>query len=283
MQDVIIIGHGPAGISAAIYLKRSNISVTVIGKDLGALDGYTSIIENYYGFSEPISGEKLINNGIQQVINMDVHHLWDDVISIQEISGGFQINTQKSSYQSKAIVLATGKVRTGLKLPGFTTFRGKGISMCAACDGYFYRKKRIGIVGNGAYMQHELAYLSRLTDQITVFTHGSSLSVSIDAPVVTEPIISFNGLQKLTHIQTNQNIYPLDGVFVAIGAPSSLEFASQLGLIVENGSVVVDENFQTNIPGLFAAGDIIGGKLQIAKAVGDGMNTADAVLKYLKR
>jgi thioredoxin reductase (NADPH) len=102
-------------------------------------------------------------------------------------------------------------------------------------------------------------------------------------PVVKDKITKFVGTEKITHIETKNGSYPIEGVFIALGIPSSVEFASQLGVIIEKNNLVVDANYMTNIPGLFAAGDIIGGKLQIAKAVYDGMNAADAIYSYLKK
>lgn len=283
MHDVIVIGHGPAGISTAIYLKRSNVDVVVIGKDLGALDGYVDVIENYYGFAKPIPGEALIKNGIQQAENLGIEMIKDDVIALIDLGEGFQVKTTKRHIESKTVVLATGKTRTKLNMPGFNTYLGKGISMCATCDGYFYRKKSIAVIGNGPYMAHELSVLKRLSEHITVFTNGKQLETQVDVPVVTTPLQSFKGTTRITHIETiDAKLHTADGVFIAIGAPSSLEFASQLGVIVEKGHVIVDEKHMTNVPGLFAAGDIIGGKLQIAKAVHDGLNTADAIVSYLK-
>jgi thioredoxin reductase (NADPH) len=282
MRQATIIGCGPAGISTAIYLKRSNIDCLVIGKDFGALKDYPKTIENYYGFKDPISGNALISGGIDQAKRLGIEVITDDVIALFDRGSFFEIKTKSDTFTSKTVILATGKVRLTLDVPGFRTYKGKGVSMCAACDGYFYKKKKLAVIGSGAYMQNELNYLKRLTDDITVFTNGDTLTDTLDLPVIFEPLKALIGDQKVTHIETHLNKYPVDGVFLAIGAPSSLEFASQLGVIVEKGNVSVDENYQTNIPGLFAAGDIIGGKLQIAKAVYDGMNTADSVIKYLK-
>jgi len=282
MKKVIIIGYGPAGISAAIYLKRAGIDPLVIGKDLGALEGYADLIENYYGFSEPIEGKKLIEQGIEQAKRLKIEVLHDSVISLKPGETGFTVVTTKHKYQAHSVLLSTGKTRTTLNIPGFIKYRGKGISLCATCDGYFYRKKKLAIIGCGAYMLHELEYLNRLTSDITVFTHGNDLDSDLEYPIIKDQILSFKGTDKVTHIETTQGLYPIDGVFIALGVPSSIDFASQLGVIVEKNSLVVDENYQTNVEGLFAAGDIIGGKLQIAKAVYDGMEAADAIYQYLK-
>jgi thioredoxin reductase (NADPH) len=282
MEKVVVIGCGPAGISTAIYLKRSNIDVLVVGKDMGALDGYTDLIENYYGFKEPISGDLLVKNGIEQAKRLGIKIISDDVIALVDAGNFFKIKTKHDTYESLTVVLATGKVRQVLKIPGFTKFKGKGISLCAMCDGYFYKKKKIAVIGSGAYMQHELSHLKLLTDDITVFTNGEVLDQPVDVHVINDPIQEFVGEHRVTSIKTTHSTYEIQGVFLAIGAPSSLEFASQLGVIIDKNSVVVDGNYQTNINGLFAIGDIIGGKLQIAKAVYDGMNAADSIIKYLK-
>lgn len=283
MKQVVIIGYGPAGISAAIYLKRTGIDAVVIGKDLGALEGYDDLIENYYGFAQPIEGKNLILNGIDQAKRLGIEVVTDSVIALKQDEDGFYIATTKHKYHAKTVLLATGKTRTTLNIPGFVKYRGKGISMCATCDGYFYRKKKLAIVGCGAYMLHELEYLNRISSDVTVFTHGNKLEKDIENPINYDVITSFVGEEKITHIQTNNGLFPADGVFIALGIPSSIDFASQMGVVVEKNSLVVDKNYMTNVEGLFAAGDIIGGKLQIAKAVYDGMQVADSIYRYLKK
>lgn len=283
MKKIIIIGYGPAGISAAIYLKRAGINPLVIGKDFGALEGYLDPVENYYGTGGPISGAELISSGIEQAKKLGIDIISDAVISLKTIDNHFIVTTQHETYESKTVLLATGKTRTTLNRPGFKTFKGKGISLCATCDGYFYRRKKIAIVGCGPYMLHELEYLSRMTKDITVFTDGQTLKQDVSYPVVTEKIKRFVGTDRITHIDTENQSYDVHGVFIALGTPSSLEFASQLGVIIDKNNLVVDQNYQTNIEGLFAAGDIIGGKLQIAKAVYDGMHVADSIYNYLHK
>ncbi|RJX23992.1 MAG: thioredoxin reductase [Acholeplasma sp.] len=281
MKSVVIIGYGPAGISAAIYLKRQGIEPLVIGKDLGALEGYESEIENYYGLPNPILGKDLIRNGIEQAKHLGIEVITDSVISVKSLEDGFTVITPHAQYETKVVLLATGKTRRTMHRAGFSKFKGKGISMCATCDGYFYRRKKVAIIGCGPYMMHELEYLRKISSDITIFTDGNPLNYEVDVPVVTEKIVEFIGDEKLSAIKTESQIYPINGVFIALGIPSSVEFASQLGVIIEKNNLQVDENYMTNVPGLFAAGDVIGGKLQIAKAVYDGMNAADAIYQYL--
>ncbi len=282
MKKIVIIGYGPAGATAALYLKRYGLEPLVIGKDLGALEGYNDVVENYYGHPQPIVGSKLIQAGVDQIKNFGIEVITDSVISLKQGETGFVISTTKQTFESETVLLATGKTRQTLNIPGFKKFRGKGISLCATCDGYFYRRKKLAIVGCGLYMQHELEYLNRVSQDVTVFTHGNELQCDVENPVITDKIIGFKGDEKISHLVTEKGEYPIDGVFIALGVPSSIDFASQLGVIVEGNNITVDEKYQTNIEGLFAAGDIIGGKLQIAKAVHDGMMVADTIYTYLK-
>lgn len=281
MKDIIIIGYGPAGISAAIYLKRQGVNPLVIGKDLGALEGYDDKVENYYGFKSPIDGKDIIKNGIEQAKMLGIDIITDAVIALKSIENYFEIVTQHQTYQAKAVLLATGKTRRTMNRNGFVKFRGKGISMCAMCDGFFYRRKKIALIGCGAYMLHELDFLKKMTKEIIIFTDGKSLDTPVAFPVVIQKIVKFGGSETLEFIETTDHTYEVNGAFIALGTPSSIEFASQLGVIIEKNSLVVDKNYMTNIKGLFAAGDIIGGKLQIAKAVYDGMMASDAIYNYL--
>ncbi len=284
MKKAIIIGYGPAGISAAIYLKRSGLDPIVIGKDYGTFSYDEIHIENYYGFEHPINGRELIDNGIAQAKRLGIEIIFDSVLDLREtFNNSFEVVTETKTFETETVLLATGKQRLQLNIPGFRKYRGKGISFCATCDGFFYRRKKLAIIGCGPYMQQELKELENLSDDITVFTNAKELSQPVDHPVVTDKITAFKGDQKITSIETANGSYPVDGIFVAIGTPSSIDFAQKLGVVVERSSLVVDDHYQTNVSGLFAAGDVIGGKLQIAKAVYDGMMVADAINKYIKQ
>lgn len=282
MYDTIIIGKGPAGISAAIYLRRYNKNVLVIGKDNGALyDGV--MIDNYYGFPGGISGTELIERGVKQAEEFGVTVLQEEVIAIDKLEH-FTITTNKNTYESKTVLLATGKPRTSLKIKGFQTYKGKGISFCVTCDGFFFRGKRLALIGYNDFMLHELKDMEFLTDKITVFTNGNTLTVPVDYPVVTEKITEIAGENEVANkIITETGSFDVDGIFVALGSPGAVDFATRIGAIVDGTNILVNENFETNIEGLYAAGDTIGGTLQIAKAAADGMHAGAAIKKQLKK
>jgi thioredoxin reductase (NADPH) len=281
MHDVIVVGGGPAGISAAVYLKRFKLDVLILMKDYGTL-AKTDHIENYYGFAEPITGTKLVENGIAQATKMGIPIHREEVLSI-DFFDTFTVKTTKNEYPTVAVLLATGASRTGLKVKGFREFEGKGISFCAVCDGFIYRNKAIGVVGSGEFMLEELEVLRNFSKNVTVFTNGEMLSVDVHGiPVVTEKLETIAGDDVLRSVSTNRQTYPLDALFVAVGTPSASDFALRMGAFLNKSDIAVDTNFMTNIPGLFAAGDCIGGFYQIAKAVSDGAHASVAINKYIR-
>lgn len=280
MFDSIIIGMGPAGIEAGIYLKRYGLNALVIGKDLGALEKAHEI-ENYYGVGK-ISGIDLAKNSLKNALNLEVMINKDEVIAIEYGDNCFIVKTTKNEYQAKTILIATGKARNSFQLA--KEYEGKGVSYCATCDGFFYRKKKIGIVGYNEYMLSELNALLPLTKDITVFTNGETLNVNIPnaIPVVTTKITKLGGSDKLQFVICEDKEYQLDGLFIALGSQNAFTLAKHLGLEINNNNLVVDKNYMTNVPGIFAAGDVIGGLLQVVKAASDGANAAYNIKEYLR-
>jgi len=287
--DVIIIGKGPAGISASVYLARAGYSVLVIGKDRGALER-AETIENYYGFQEPITGADLVERGIAQALRFGVTVLSEEVVSLA-FEDTFIARTVDREYRATALLVATGKQRMVLRIPGFEEFRGKGVSFCATCDGFFYRNRKVAVIGSGDYAASELAELLHFTKDITLFTNGANLATKLLPPeitVVTDKITAFTGNERLTGITVDsqsqsQSEYPVDGVFVAVGTAGAADFAAKLGVEVSLSDIVVDSSFMTNLPGIFAAGDCVGGLLQVSKAVADGAIAAKGLISFLKK
>ena len=279
MYDTIVIGNGPAGISGAIYLKRFNYNVLVIGKDLGALEG-DHYIDNYYGLKH-IKGSDLINSGIEQARDLGIDVLKDEVVAIEYGANGFVVKTINSTYETKTVFLTAGKPRTKLLIGSLKEYEGKGISYCAICDGFFFRNKKIGIVGNSYYMKNELEVLKKFSNDITVFTNGLDTDV-LDTKVVKDKLVTFTGDEnKLTGLDTPNAHYDLDACFIAIGSANATSFAKHLGLQIDEKDNIVVNNFMTNIPGIFAGGDIIGGLAQVSKAVCDGALASLEMKKYL--
>jgi thioredoxin reductase (NADPH) len=197
----------------------------------------------------------------------------------------FMVVTSHAHYKTRTVVFATGKSRLGLRVPGFEELKGKGISFCATCDGFFFRDKKLAVIGAGDYAAHELKDLQSFSKDITLFTNGKqsvSSLIPADIPVIHEPITEFFGTEKLEAIRTEDGgQFPLDGAFIAIGTANAADFAVKTGITMNGTHISVNKDFMTNIPGIFAAGDCVGGLFQVAKAVSDGAHAGIGVVNYL--
>lgn len=286
LYDVIIIGKGPAGISAALYAKRANLNVLVIGKDGGALEK-TKEIDNYYGFTNTISGKELLINGINQAKRLNISIETDEVVNIK-FDGIYYVETRNNTFEAKTLILATGTSRKKPLIKGVKEFEGRGISYCAICDAFFYRNKDVSILGSGDYALSEARTLLPIAKSVSILTNGEELVQNrgfdeeefIIQEKKIEEIIGADSVNKVkftdgTHIETQ-------GVFIAIGVASSTDLAKKIGAVTKDNSIVVDENMATNVPGLYACGDCTGGLLQISKAVYEGAKAGLSAIKYLR-
>ena len=285
MYDTIIIGKGPAGITAALYLKRANINCLIIGKDGGALEK-ASIIENYYG-CQKINAKELLLKGINQAIDLGIKIETDEVVGISFNEKGYTITTRNNEYYSKSLILATGTSRKNPAIEGLEKFEGRGISYCAVCDAFFYRGKNVGVIGSGDYAIHEINELSPIVNTVTLLTNGEKLEAEIrdeNLDVIETKIESFTGENNLEQVHFKDGTKKaLDGIFLAIGTASTTDLAKKIGIILNDKSIVVDENMHTNIDGVFACGDCTGGIFQISKAVYQGTVAALETIQYLRR
>jgi len=283
MRDVVIIGKGPAGLSAAIYLKRANLDVLVIGKDLGSL-ATAEAVENYYGFVNPISGPELLALGLAQAERLGTEIITDEVVGIRQ-EEHFVVQTVNGEIETTAVLIATGMSRAGLKVKGFDELRGKGVSFCAVCDGFFYRGKPLAVIGNGDYAASEIGDLKHFTQDVKLFTNGMTVNTKNLADgqiVITDKIIEIKGTDRVEAVVTEKGEYPVEGVFAAIGTASATDFAAKLGALTTGSSLIVDSNLMTTAEGVFAAGDCIGGFWQVAKAVSDGAVVSKGIISYVK-
>ena len=168
--DALIIGRGPAGISAALYTVRANLKTLVIGTDTSSLKKATKI-ENYYGFETPVSGKLLLDAGVKQASRLGTTIIDQEVTSV-EAGDLYTVRTASGEYSSKVVLFATGQVPRRPDLPGVKEFEGRGVSYCTTCDGFFYKNKSVGILGNGNYAVQEATELEQFTQDITIFTNG---------------------------------------------------------------------------------------------------------------
>lgn len=290
MYDAIIIGGGPAGITAGLYIKRANFKVLVISKQEGALIKAQKI-ENYYGFSNGIDGKTLLENGINQAKNLGIEVIEKEVVGIKYSENNtFEVivanEGKNEKYIAKTVVIATGANRKVLPIKGLKEFEGRGISYCAVCDAFAYRGKDVAVLGNGEYAISEIEELLPVAKSVTMLTDGNAPTeyrneeIQINAKEIKE----FRGTSKLEEVEFKDNsVQKVNGVFVALGVAGSIELAKKIGAQIQGNSIVVDENMETTVPNIYACGDCTGGILQVSKAVYEGTKTGLAIINKLRK
>ena len=281
MYDIIIIGAGPAGISSALYTRRAGLNVLVLYFGTSNLEKAEKI-ENYYGFVDGIDGKSLYKNGIKQAENLGVEVKREEVLNIEKVER-FTVTTDKNKYESTAVIIATGNKKLRPNVKGVLEFEGKGISYCAICDGFFYRNKRLAVIGNGNYAVHEAEYLKNIASELTILSNGLEMEEQTDLPVIKENIAEIKGDTKVREVcfEDGKTI-EVDGIFIALGQAGGSDFAKKMGVMLEGDDIAVDKNMQTNIEGLYSCGDVVGNLLQVSKAVHDGAEAGIAASKYIK-
>ena len=280
MKQLVIIGQGPAGISAALYAVRGGADVTVIANGAGAL-ARAGLIQNYYGFEDGISGRELIEAGVRQAEKLGVRMVRGELFGIEYGEEGFAVKTSAGTLDAGAVVIACGTQRNTPPIAGIDAFDGRGVSYCAVCDAFFFRGKKVGVVGSGAYAASEYEVLKGVIQDVTALTNGEAPQFSL--PCDTRKIARLEGGDALERVVFEDgSAEAFDGLFIACGTAGAFELSRKLGLETANGKIVTDERRATNVPGIFAAGDCTAGMQQIAKAVCDGMIAGTEALKYLK-
>lgn len=281
--DVIIIGAGPAGVSAGLYTKRANKKTLIIYNNESSLEKATKI-ENYYGFENGISGEKLYKKGIEQAKNLGINVKKEEVIKIDKIKDIFEVKTVNENYTAKNVVLATGNKKNKPDIKNIEKFDGKGVSYCAICDGFFYRGKDVVVIGNGNYAIAETNDLINIVNHVTILTNGKKIPEfrAENVDIENRKAVAIEGNDNVEAVELDDGTkLKTDGVFVAQGVAESTDFARKIGALVKNEKIVVNEKMQTTVKGLYACGDCIGGTLQVAKAVNDGMIAGIDIIKNM--
>ena len=286
MTDVIIIGGGPAGVSAALYTSRAGMGTTIIHKDIGALEK-AERIDNYYG-TPGQTGPDLINVGLEQAAKAGADIITGEVVKIvlKFIDGHihFQVETTGASFVAKTLLLATGASRQAPNITGLANYEMKGVSYCAVCDAFFYKGKDVAVLGSSQYALSEAAELLPHVNSLTILTNGAEPDVTMppEVSIRKERITDIVGDTRLTGVTLEAATLPLDGLFIALGTAGATDLARKLGAFVENNAVKVNANMQTNVPALWAAGDCTGGMKQIAKAVYEGAVAGTNIVRHLR-
>jgi len=297
--EIIIVGAGPAGLSAGIYVARQNVSCLVISKDLGGQMNLIPRLENYPG-AIMSSGQILAKTLETQYLSFKGEIVYDTVEKIDESEGGFKIKTTRSEYKAKAIVLAPGKVPNMLGLENESQYFNKGIHYCTKCDAPFYQGRITASIGVGSYLLESGLLLSRMASKMYLILKGSKLAGDKDLiatlennkniEIVTQSsvkAISGNSvLQKITLVDSSgaEKILDVDALFIEMGSKINLDYVKHLVKINTKGEIEIESGGMTSHPAIFAAGDAttIPYK-QIIVACGDGSNAGLSAFNYIEK
>jgi len=297
--EIVIVGAGPAGLSAGIYIARQNVSCLVISKDLGGQMNLIPRLENYPG-TIMSSGPILAKTLETQYLSFKGEMVYDTVEKIDESEDGFTIKTNRSEYKSKAIVLAPGKVPNMLGLENESQYYNKGIHYCTKCDAPFYQGKITASIGVGSYLVESGLLLSRMASKMYLIIKGSKLGGDKDLiaslennkniEIVTQSsvkaITGNSVLQQITIVDSSgaEKELDVDGLFIEMGSKINLDFVKHLVKINTKGEIEIESGGMTSNPAIFAAGDAttIPYK-QIVVACGDGSNAGLSAFNYLEK
>lgn len=298
MYDLIIIGAGPAGLSAALYAARQQLNIIIITKNIGGQVLWSADVENYLGY-ENIVGTELSEKFLEHVKKYKIKMNEDEkVISINKKDKGFVVKTSKSNYETMAVIITSGKEPLKLGVPGEEKFLGKGVSYCATCDGLFFQGQDVAVIGGGnagvdAALQLDKIvkkiYLIELADelkadQISIEQCKKSKKIEVILKTKVKEIFGKNTVEGIkVETGNDEKEIKLDGVFIEIGSTPSVDFVKGLKKN-ELNEIIVNNKNETNIPGLFAAGDVTDiPEKQIVVAAGEGCKAALSAFKFLSK
>ncbi|MEO0288933.1 MAG: thioredoxin-disulfide reductase [candidate division WOR-3 bacterium] len=301
LYDLIIIGGGPAGLTAAIYAGRARLNTLVVEELIvGGQSSTTETIENYPGFPDGIGGYELAQKMEEQAKKFGVKFLFEKVEKTDLEGKEKKIHISGKVYKSKSVIIASGASPRRLNVPGSDRFHGKGISYCATCDGALFTDKRVIIVGGGNSAVEEGLFMLRFTKNITFVQDLPNLTAEkiLQERLFQHPeikiyynseILSINGNEKIESMsvkdkKTGKSFdIETDGIFVYIGLAPKTDFIDKKVLLNEYGYIKVDKDLKTNIEGVFAAGDVIEKSFrQVITAASDGALAAKSVEKYIE-
>ncbi len=298
--EILIVGAGPAGLSAGIYSARAGHNTLILERGLvGGQMAMTAHVENYPGFANEVSGMELAQAMESQATRFGCRLVTSEITALTPAGEGFQVSTTDGNIVARAVIVCTGARPRNLSVPGEKELTGRGVSYCAVCDGPFFRDKEVAVIGGGDSALDEAYYLSNIVRHVHLVHRreafrGSSFAVQRlrQRPNVTfhlsRVVQEFSGTDKLEavilrHLPSGQaETLPVSGAFIYVGWLPNTAWCQELLTLDATGAIVTDDRLQTSLPGVFAAGDVRATRLrQIATAVGDGALAAMMAHEYL--
>ncbi len=301
LYDVIIVGGGPAGLTAALYTSRNKHSTLLIEKGLiGGNINEAEKVDNYPGFPKGIGGMELTALMHEQALLYGTEVVNDEAIHINTEDNIRTVNTTQGDFSAKALIITGGSERQKLNVPGEKEFSGKGVSYCATCDGPFFRDKRVAVVGGGNAALYEALHIAKFASKVSIIHRRDQLRATpvVQDKVFAEPKIEviwnsvvkevqgeiFVNKLKLADVKSNKESFlEIDGVFVAIGLVPNTSYLKDIVPLNNKGYIIVNNKMETGVPGIFAAGDIRENSIrQVIAAAGDGAVAAISAANFIE-
>ncbi|ATO56066.1 thioredoxin-disulfide reductase [Loigolactobacillus coryniformis] len=299
--DVVVIGAGPGGLTAALYASRSNLSVIILDRGIyGGQMNNTAEIENYPGFKS-ILGPDLAQNMYDGATQFGAEYVYGNVTNVEDQGEYKLIHTDDGDYQAKAVVIATGADHRKLGVPGEQEYSGRGVSYCAVCDGAFFKNREVAVIGGGDSAVEEGLYLAQLASKVTIIHRRDQLRAqkiiqqrAFDNDKIefvwnanTEEVLGdeqkVTGVRYTDKVTGEEHVLPASGAFIYVGIDALTDGFQNLNILDEKGWVVTDEHMRTAVPGIFAIGDVRQKDLrQITTAVGDGGVAGQQAFNYIQ-
>lgn len=302
IRDVVMIGAGPSSLAAAVYTTREDIDTVVYEKAIiGGLAAITDKVDNYPGFPDGIEGMTLADQLQKQAERFGAQIELGDVSALRDEGEVKTVVVDGEKVHARAVLIATGSDYNKLGIPGEAEYYGRGVHYCATCDGAFYRDKRLVVVGGGNSAVQEAMFLTRFTSHIDMLVRSTvkasevlqhelqkyidSNQITVHLGVTTNEIVAVDGKVTTVHATKDNKdvVYETDGVFVFVGLKPNTQFLAGSGIeLDEQGLIKTDRHLATNLPGIYASGDVrSGATMQIASAVGEGASAALSIREYL--
>lgn len=294
IYDTIIIGMGMAGLASSVFTARANLKTLVIGNLKESQLYYAQIVGNYLGLDGK-SGREILEISKEQAEKYGAETMTDEVVHLIKLDDGtFLVKTSNlMEFKSKTIVITSGVVLKHSGIKGEKEFLGKGVHTCVACDGIFYKGKKVFVIGNGNLAVEEALQILTYTKDVTIFSNGKDFEItkhmeerltSKGIKMTKDKIIEIKGDKLVKSILLKDgNEIGVDGVFIAMGAATALFFAQSLAISTdEKGFIIIDKEGRTDVKGVYAAGGCTGGYEQIAKSSGEGCNAGISVIREIK-
>jgi len=298
VYDVIILGGGPAGLTAGIYTARQGLSTLLIeGKKLGGRASGPHRVENFPGFPEGLTGTELMDRFIEQTKKFGVEFKQETIVGLSDMGDTKFVQTRGGFYQSKAVVVTTGIQRKSMNIPGELEFKGRGVGYCAICDGPFFKDQPVAVVGSGKDAVEDALRLADTASKVYAIPGSGGFKEGIEElDELTEhmnidvidgvDIESIEGDQVVTHVNMKKGPVErlnVNGVFIILDHVGTSDILKDSGIETDDGGcIIVDKNQRTNLEGIYAAGDCVCGGMQIVTAAGDGGKAGLAAFRYVR-